>query len=924
MISVGYDPLAATATIDASRPPPDAGGLRAKPSTPGERAPRGKAREVPQPVAPDPALEQGERRAALVRTTRAAVGLSLERMRAAADQADPEPEPELEERRSATAAPRVGRVVVDGVLDEETWAAAIVGDGLRQLVPEDGAPASEATRFRVLWDDEAIYVGIECDDHGPPSLRGGMRDDDGDGDTVVVDIDPALDGRTAYHFGVAAAGQQIDGMHTDDTDFDTDWDGAWDSRVRVSERGWTVEMRIPLRIMRVPAKPAAFGFNVTRFLARRNESAYWQYRPAGSGGGVSQFGRLVGVSALQPGSALEVSPYLSTRATHSQPGAAEPAPLRQASCLSGGPAAAWLTSFCAGLDLRFSSAGGLALVAALNPDFGPVQPDLRVQNLSNFEVYRSEKRPFFTQEMDVFESPLTSAWQPFYSRRIGRQLRAPSSADVLESPSVSPVAAALKLTNTAGSTDYGVLATFEPGATALVLDASGDVVQESVAEPFAAAVTRLRHRLGDQAVLGLTATAAERFGQGARAQVGAIDASGWDQGRDWKFALQLGGSKLWDNDRAVVRDGTVLEPGAAGGALSARVKKQGGWLVGALSFDYLTPTFVADDLGYMARANLVDADASFGLRDVRGNDGWRRAGLTLRLHEQHNTSGLLLKRKLAVDGTATLRNTWVAGLSLSNSETAADDRELGDGTPLQRPGGLTISASLDTDARQPASASFSAQQWFGEGEAMGASVSGDVVWRPHSSLETGLGLGVASASGDVRKLRGATGVPEDGADPEESLPRATASQSRRLYLFAPQSSRSVDVRVHAQASILPRLVFQAYVQGFASTLWWGAAKRAVAEPGREIVRLDALQEALPEDLAPDGDEQEFALDVNLVLQWEFQAGSAISLVYAHSSGALGSSTARRLSVGDAVDALRGSAAGHGDVFFIRLDLLANR
>src|SRR5919197_5078756 len=179
--------------------------------------------------------------------------------------------PESFYMRTAHAARRGGPLVIDGRMDEPAWQAAPLEDDFTQVNPDEGKPASVHTAFRVLWDDEYLYFGAICDDPEPPTATLSRRDRFIEGDSVQFDLDTTLDRRTAYHFQVYAAGQQLDAIHFNDTDMTTDWDAAWDSAVARTATGWSVEMRIPLRVLRIPEGARIMGFNVYRILSRRKE-----------------------------------------------------------------------------------------------------------------------------------------------------------------------------------------------------------------------------------------------------------------------------------------------------------------------------------------------------------------------------------------------------------------------------------------------------------------------------------------------------------------------------------------------------------------------------------------------------------------------------------------------------------------------------
>src|SRR5438477_1699968 len=244
-------------------------------------------------------------------------------------------------------------------------------------------------------------------------------------------------------------------MHFNVTDYTTDWDAAWESAVAMVPGGWSVEMRIPLRVLRVPEGTHAFGLNVARTLTRRHEETTWQYRPREAAGVVSGFGLLTGLDGLRPVVQLDLKPYVAGRGNC---GTATATP-----CQAG---------FGLGLDARYSLTSELALVGTVHPDFGQVEIDERVLNLTTFETFLPEKRPFFLEGLDLFNLPLSSAYQLFYSRRIGETPAGPqvgAGEAVLETPGARTIGGAAKLSGSDGPYSIQALTAFQPRSYAQVL-----------------------------------------------------------------------------------------------------------------------------------------------------------------------------------------------------------------------------------------------------------------------------------------------------------------------------------------------------------------------------------------------------------------------------------------------------------------------
>jgi len=267
---------------------------------------------------------------------------------------------------------------------------------------------------RVLYDDQTLYVGVVCHDSRPREVSRplGRRDNTPYSDQVMVFVDSMRDRRTAYVFGLNAAGVQSDELLFGDDQENADWDAVWDGATATLSDGWSAEFHIPLSVLRFSgARDQVWGFAVKRILARSREEVMSIPLKRGERGMVARLADLTGLTGLEPVQELSLTPYLAARASW------RPRTDQEARPRIFDP------SGDLGLDLRASLGRGLALQATVNPDFGQVEADQIMQNLSTFELFFPEKRPFFTQGLDLFQGPAPhnqpSPQQLFYSRRIG-------------------------------------------------------------------------------------------------------------------------------------------------------------------------------------------------------------------------------------------------------------------------------------------------------------------------------------------------------------------------------------------------------------------------------------------------------------------------------------------------------------------------
>ncbi|HEX2091619.1 MAG TPA: DUF5916 domain-containing protein, partial [Longimicrobiaceae bacterium] len=351
---------------------------------------------------------------------------------------------------------------IDGRLDEEVWTRAEPARGFVQYAPNPGAPATHDTEARIVYDDQAIYVAVRMYDPRPDSVVGQLarRDESPHSDWVQVGFDSYHDRRTAYVFGINPRGVKQDFFLYNDTNDDATWNAVWDAAARVDSAGWTAEFRIPLSQLRYSARDLdadkVWGFNIRREVARTKEETFWAPVLPNVAGVVSRFGELRGLSGLPSPRRLEVQPYSMAQVTRAPQESGNPFYRRN------DPAAGL------GADIKYGISSNFTLTATLNPDFGQVEADPSQVNLSAYETFFPEQRPFFVEGSDIFRFGIGAgdgdfgSEALFYSRRIGRSpqgmSRVPGDADFRETPEASTILGAAKLTGkTPGGWSVGVL-----------------------------------------------------------------------------------------------------------------------------------------------------------------------------------------------------------------------------------------------------------------------------------------------------------------------------------------------------------------------------------------------------------------------------------------------------------------------------------
>ncbi len=771
-------------------------------------------------------------------------------------------------RAARTSAPPV----LDGRIDDPVWQRAPLAGGFTQKFPDEAALPTEATSFRVLYDDEAIYVAVDCEQLRTP-VRAVLtrRDREVEADRVSVHIGSRRGEASAYRFEVNAAGVLSDALQFDDNQLAPEWDENWEAATSRSLRGWSVELRIPLRVLRFEAATSQdWAFNVRRVVSLRQEISEWAFIPRTQAAEVSRYGRVESLDNLPSRRRFELRPFVLGKVSHLQRGYA--------------PVQGFRPGAAAGLDLKWQVLPQLTFEAAVLPDFGQVELDQVVLNLSTVETFYPEKRPFFSEGLDLFATPLNMV----HTRRIGETPRSPArlpeerAAGLLDP---APIYGALKLTGRAAERlDLGVISAVTGETTLPVALAEGPTVDRVAAPLGLFHVLRLRQRVGEGARLGLLATAVNRLERPARypaaapgetlcpdgsrvapgarcfhdAYVGALDGYWRSPSGSYVALGQVALSRVQGGPPRLFPDGTTIAAGDMDREFRFEARKEGGehWLGGAWTSS-TGRRFDRNDLGFLRRQNDFWLGGSVAYRttrpfwqvlETRTGPGFVRGA---------NLDGLRLHQQVEFGTRWKLRNFWDAFLTYQYRPSRFDDREVGDGTSLELLPAHGLVLGLATD--------------------------------PRREVQVGLDGSVArhSEGGDVT----ATGRVLVRALPQldfEVLPEVTFSRGQPRYVGPGPTGEQVFGRLDAAAvgstvrgtyTFTPRLTLQSYLQLFLARAdhdsTWGVAP---APPGtRARVRLrDLVTPATPVD---DPRLRQAILNVNVVLRWEYRLGSTLFLVY---------------------------------------------
>ena len=800
-----------------------------------------------------------------------------------------------------TAAP-----VIDGRLDEAAWAGAEEIRGLTQREPEEGKPASEETVVRILYDEEALYVGARLEDGGRVTTRLGRRDDFLDSDWFQLWLDPHLDRQSGAGFWVNPSNVQVDMTLFNDTWDDWSWDAVWSSATAVDADGWTVEMRIPYSQLRFPHRAVhVWGFDLGRRIQRSNEVLRLVHVPRTETGFVSRFARLAGIEGIAPPRSLEVMPYVVSRADLLGT-VADDDPFTSSTELGAS----------AGLDVKYGVTTNLTLTGTVNPDFGQVEVDPAVVNLSQFETFFPERRPFFIEGSSNFSFGRGASnhnfgfnyFRPsfFYSRRIGRQPQAAIGGEFADVPGETTILGAAKLTGkTEGGWTLGILdaLTDEESARFQRDGVTGRAVAEPGTNYF---VSRIAREPSERSRVGMLFTAVHRdLGDGLQglheeAYTGGLDGYRFFGDKDVIWEWFAGGSLVRGSSQAIAATQrgpahefdrpdaghvdfdptrTSLDGWSAGTMLA---KQTGKWKYN-LKLESYSPGFDTNDVGFMTRSDLIASHAVLLYDNPEPGERIRNRNWWLGKYQNWNHDGDLIANGLFGSAWMQLRNYWTVFGSAGASAEVYDDRQTRGGPVAKDPGGYNFGLGFGTDDRKRLI--FSAEQNNSFDDEGGFSHGGYVSlrYKPTSNLSV-------AVSPSYNRSRSPFQYVTTVADP---LARSTFGAR---YVFAEIDRETLEIGTRLDWTFTPRLSLQLYLQPFVAsgdyhgfkelarprsldhTVYGVDAGTIAADGGRFAVDPDGAGPAAPFTFG-DPDFNFRSLRGSAVVRWEFRPGSAAYLVW---------------------------------------------
>ena len=805
------------------------------------------------------------------------------------------------------------KIILDGKLLESSWQRAAI-TGFTQNDPDDGKPATEKTEVWIGYDDHAIYIAARMYDSEPDKIISllARRDNFVEADYFLFYVDPYYDKRSGFKFAVNPSGSIADWTIYNDGWDDSSWDGVWEAKTRIDDKGWTVEMRIPFDQLRFKKKSNGdeytWGFNFRRYLRRKNEIATYSWIPKTENGLVSHFAKLKGIKGINPSRLFELNPYVIGKANLSQ--AEEDNPFRTGSEYSAN----------AGVDLKYGLTSSLTLDLTANPDFGQVEVDPAVINLSAGESYYSEKRPFFVEGSHIFSfgnGGATSNWGAnwgsprfFYSRRIGRPPLGSIDTDgYTDYPEWTSILTAAKLSGKIGNGwSLGVMTAFTQREYAEI-DLEG-ARSEGEVEPFSnytviraqKEFNKGKQGLGFIATSVLRDTSNEDIASMMNKEAYGFGIDGWtalDKDKTWVATgwigfsqvkgtreritdLQMGYPHYYqrpDNDYRDVDEEATSLSGYSG---RFSVNKERGNLMFNAAIGFISPGFDSRDMGFQWDGDIINGHIMVGYKSYKKWKFIRNWRVNLLTQRNYNFGGDKVgEQRIILINSMTFTNFWSFYWQWSHNPQMWDSARTRGGPLMLMQRYNWIDWGVDSDGRKPFVFGFGGFHLMSDWGRSRDSFYTSLRWKPGSNFN------MSVSPRYEKNINGSQWV-GNFDDP------AMISTYGTRYVFGDLDQDTISLTLRLNWIFSPKLSLQAYIQPFIAVGHYRSFSE-FAEPrtynfnqyGEGNSTISYSDEEYKIDPGDGGDsfvlsDPDFnykSLRGTVVLRWEYKTGSTLFLVW---------------------------------------------
>ena len=809
--------------------------------------------------------------------------------------------------------------VIDGFLHDDVWDNVEWGEDFTVQQPNNGDKPKNQTKFKIIYDDQNLYIGYLCLHDAPTKIESRLaRRDRFPGDWVEINIDSYNDNSTGYSFTLSVSGVKGDEFIANNgQDWDTNWNPIWFGRARITKEGWTGEMKIPFSQLRFGKQDEyEWGFNITRRDFGEDERSSWQFVPRNVSGFVSNFATLTGIKNIHPKKQLEIQPYVTTSLNKF--------PKEEGNPFADGSDG----NFNVGLDGKIGLTNDITLDFTINPDFGQVEADPSALNIDGFQIFFSERRPFFIENANLFDNQISrlDAGGPFgndnlfYSRRIGASPKGyvdTPEGSYVDRPSFTSILGAAKIS---GKTKKGLSIGLLESITAeeqMVIDVNGNR-SSAIVEPltnFLVGSIKQDFKQGESQ-LGASITSVNRVlgGTGLEDQYHKQAVSGslnvlhtWKE-REWRLNGNFIFSNISGTAERIARtqrsfehyyqrpdaehltvDETKTSLSGHGGTIS--LSNYGGKdnLSFQSGFTWRSPGLELNDIGFLNTADQIDYAQWIGYRFPRPFGIFRNFGFNYNHYARWTYNWEPLYKAVNVNAHAGFTNFWSLGMGVTFEIQDISTKALFGGPKLRQSGGLAPWFYINSDERKKFTYGMHGFTFAATGRDRGAvkvgSISSWMSYQPTSALRVSMSPRYFTQN---RVIQNVSFENFNGQD---------------RYVTGRVNQKTFSVSLRANYSLSPNMTFEYWGQPFISKGNYSEFKY-ISDPLARVF-TDRFVEYNPAQLTVDENGNYYSIDEdmdgvidygfddpdfsflqfrsNMVFRWEYRPNSELFVVWTQST-----------------------------------------
>lgn len=799
--------------------------------------------------------------------------------------------------------------VIDGVFDDQAWAGGQWTGNFTQQVPKEGEKPSKPSIVKIIYDESNLYVALFLYDNPELISRKFSPRDEFSGDITGIALDSYHNEKTAYEFNLSSAGQKIDIMHTGDGNYDFSWNAVWDGKTAVTDSGWGAEFRIPFSQLRYSnSDEHVFGLHIWRWIDRFKEESQWQLIPVNAPAGVHNFGILDGIQGIRTSRQAELLPYASMKYGHNAQN--ENPYVSDNSFVPN-----------AGIDAKIGLSSNFTLDATINPDFGQVEADPAVLNLSAYETYFAEKRPFFLEGQEIFDFE-SEGNQLFYSRRIGakpayypdvndnEEYAHPELTTILGSAKISGRSAnglSLGILETVTGSEYGKAYSTKLNGSGSDTVNTRKILVEPLTNYFA---SRIKQELnnGNTIIGGSINSVIRKLENGPvdelnrQAQTAGFDFIQYFQKKNYYLKMNSMFSYLEGSPKAMTKiqeshihrfqrpdalhielDTTKTTLTGSSGLLE--FARNGGKFRFGTNGSFWSPQLNINDIGFMPETDIIEQQNWVSYNQNQPKKHLRSYSFNLFNRNRWSFGKEHTATNFNLEGFFQLKNLWTLYFNTELVTNYTDTRILRGGQGLYSPGYGGFGVYTETNSSRRAFAEISYSHYLSLLKSLYDNISIGISYNPFDKFRL-----KANAYYEYKQFAYEFFDADFEDDPEN------------IYLMASMDQKTLGMTFRAEYYIRPELSFQYYGNPLLSIVDYSDISR-VDDPSAHAVekRFYVFSE---NELSFDENENTYTANENngkqysftnpdvifgefrsnFVMRYEYKLGSVFYLVWAHQQG----------------------------------------